>query len=135
MNSWILSERNAAAALVLRGRKDALLAFHRLDLPSTLNITFLSTNLIENVLRNRREATGNVKRWNEKEDMVPRWVASGLLWAETGFRKIRHAEDLPRKLRSYTPRWKVQRTIGWLQKSPAPVLSAGRNRPRCFRGL
>ena len=130
-----VSERNAAAALVLRGRKDALLAFHRLDVPSTLNITFLSTNLIENVLRNWREATGNVKRWNEKEDMVPRWVASGLLWAETGFRKIRHAEDLPRKLRSYTPRWKVQRTIGWLQKSPAPVLSAGRNRPRCFRGL
>jgi hypothetical protein len=36
-----------------------------------------------------------VKRWNEKEDMVSRWMASGLLWAESGFRKIRHAEDLP----------------------------------------
>jgi transposase-like protein len=91
-----VSERNAAAALALQNRKDALLAFHRLDVPSTLNITFLSTNLIENVLRNWREATGNVKRWNEKEDMVPRWMASGLLWAEAGFRKIRHAEDLPR---------------------------------------
>lgn len=91
-----VSERNAAAALALRNRKDALLAFHRLEVPSTLNITFLSTNLIENVLRNWREATGNVKRWNEKEDMVPRWMASGLLWAEAGFRKIRHAEDLPR---------------------------------------
>jgi transposase-like protein len=91
-----VSERNAAAALALQSRKDALLAIHRLDVPSTLNITFLSTNLIENVLRNWREATGNVKRWNEKEDMVPRWMASGLLWAEAGFRKIRHAEDLPR---------------------------------------
>ena len=79
----------------MRSRKDALLAFHRLDVPSTLNVTFLSTNLIENVLRNWREATGNVKRWNEKQDMVPRWMASGLLWAEAGFRKIRHAEDLP----------------------------------------
>ncbi len=59
-------------------------------------MTFLSTNLIENVLRNWREATGNVKRWNEKEDMIPRWMASGLLWAEAGFRRIRHAEDLPR---------------------------------------
>ena len=91
-----VSERNAAASLALRDRKEALLAFHRLDVPSTLNITFLSTNLIENVLRNWREATGNVKRWNEKQDMVPRWMASGLLWAEAGFRRIRHAEDLPR---------------------------------------
>jgi hypothetical protein len=31
----------------------------------TLNVSFLSTNLIENMLRNCREATGNVKRWNE----------------------------------------------------------------------
>lgn len=90
-----VSERNAAAAIALHKRKDALLAFHRLNVPATLNITFLSTNLIENVLRNWREASGNVKRWNEKEDMVPRWMASGLLWAEAGFRKIRHAEDLP----------------------------------------
>ncbi len=91
-----VSERNAAAALVLRQRRESLLAFHRLDVPSTLNITFLSTNLIENVLRNWREATGNIKRWNEKNDMVSRWMASGLLWAEAGFRKVRGHEDLPR---------------------------------------
>jgi len=91
-----VSERNAAAALALGARRDVLLAFHRLEVPSTLNTTFLSTNLIENVLRNWREATGNVKRWNEKQDMVPRWMAAGLLWAEVGFRKIRHAEALPR---------------------------------------
>jgi hypothetical protein len=29
----------------------------------------LALNLIENLLRNWREATGNVKRWNEKEDI------------------------------------------------------------------
>lgn len=91
-----VSERNAAAGIALESRKDALLAFHRLDLPSTLNTTFLSTNLIENVLRNWREATGNVKRWSEKEDMVSRWMASGLLWAEAGFRKVRGHEDLPK---------------------------------------
>ena len=91
-----VSGRNAAAALALESRRDALLSFHRLDVPATLNVTFLSTNLIENVLRNWREATGNVKRWNGKEDMIPRWMASGLLWAEGGFRRIRHAEDLPR---------------------------------------
>lgn len=72
----VVSERNAAAALGTR--RDVLLAFHRLEVPS-LNTTFLNTNLIENVLRDWREATGNVKRWNEKQDMVPRWMAAGLL--------------------------------------------------------
>jgi transposase-like protein len=91
---WV-SERNAAAGIALKEKEDSLLAVHRLNLPSTLNITLLSTNLIENMLRNWREATGNVKLWKEKGDMVSRWSASGLLWAEAGFRKIRHYEDLP----------------------------------------
>ena len=90
-----VSERNAAAALALKERRGAMLAFHRLDVPATLNITFLSTNLIENVIRNWRKQSGNVKRWNEKNDMVSRWMASGLLWAEAGFRKIRNAGELP----------------------------------------
>lgn len=89
-----LRERNAAAALALEERKDALLGFHGLDVSATLNVSFLSTNAVENSLRNWREATGNVKRWNEKGDMVTRWMASGLLWAEAGFRKIRNAKDL-----------------------------------------
>ncbi len=83
-------------ALVLRQRKEGLLTFHRLEVHSTLNITFLSANLIENVLRNWREATGNIKRWNEKGDMVSRWMGSGLLWAEAGFRKVRGHDDLQR---------------------------------------
>lgn len=90
-----LSERNAAAALCLKEKQESLLAVHRLNLPSTLNTTLLSTNLIENMLRNWREATGNVKLWKEKGDMISRWMASGLLWAEAGFRKIRHYQDLP----------------------------------------
>lgn len=90
-----LSERNAAAALALGERREDLLGFHRLDVSSTLNVTFLSTNCIENAIANWREATGNVKRWNLKGDMVSRWTASGMLWAESGFRKVRHAGDLP----------------------------------------
>jgi putative transposase len=89
------AERNAAAALALREREEALLAFHRLGVPSTLNTTFLNTNLIENLIRNWRQATHQIKRWQLKGDMVERWMASGLLWAETGFRKIRQAGDLP----------------------------------------
>lgn len=90
-----LSERNAAAALALAKRRDCLLGFHRLGASSTLNVTFLSTNCIENAIANWREATGNVKRWQVKSDMVSRWTASGMLWAESGFRRIRHAADLP----------------------------------------
>ena len=89
-----LAERNAAAALALIDRKQETLAVHRLGLPATLNITLLSTNAIENVIRNWREQTGNVKRWNVKGDMLSRWAASGLLWAENGFRRIRHHEEL-----------------------------------------
>jgi len=89
-----LSERNAAAAIALKARKEDLIAFYSLNVPKTLNVTFLSTNCIENSFRNWREATGNVKRWSLKRDMVSRWSASGMLWAESGFNKIRHAKDL-----------------------------------------
>lgn len=71
--------RNAAAALALGRRKDEALARHRLEVPSTLHSTFLSTNSIENVIRNWRAQTDNVKRWNVKGDMLERWAASGLL--------------------------------------------------------
>lgn len=91
-----LAERNAAAALALSDRMDEILCVHRLGIPATLNLTFLSTNIIENVIRNWREHTNNIKRWSVKSDMVERWAASGLLWAESGFRRIRHYEDLPK---------------------------------------
>ena len=89
-----IAERNAAAALALSDRREEALTVHRLNLPATLNVTLLSTNVIENVMRNWREQTGNVKRWNVAGDMLERWAASGLLWAESGFRRIRHHEDL-----------------------------------------
>jgi len=93
-----LAERNAAAALALNERREEILCVHRLNIPATLNRTFLSTNIIENVMRNWREHTHNIKRWNVKKDMVERWAASGLLWAESGFRRIRHYEELPKLL-------------------------------------
>jgi putative transposase len=91
-----LAERNAAAALALGDRRNEILCLHRLGVPSTLNLSFLSTNMIENVIRNWREHTNNIKRWNLKSDMIERWAASGLLWAENGFRRIRHHGDLPK---------------------------------------
>jgi putative transposase len=91
-----LADRNAAAALALRERREEVLCVHRLCVPATLNISLLSTNMIENVIRNWRQHTNNIKRWNVKTDMIERWTATGLLWAENGFRRIRHHEDLPK---------------------------------------
>jgi putative transposase len=91
-----LAERNAAATLALSDRQDEILCVHRLGVPSTLNVSLLNTNAIENVIRNWREHTNNIKRWTVKADMIERWSASGLLWAESGFRRIRHYEDLPK---------------------------------------
>ena len=86
--------RNAAAGQALHERKKELTALHRLEVPSTLHRTFLSTNCIENVIRNWRAATKGVKRWQQKGDMVGRWMATGLLSAEEGFRKVSGHSDL-----------------------------------------
>jgi putative transposase len=67
-----VNERNAVAAKALGERKEVLLTVHRLELPATLNRTFLSTNIVENAIKNWRQHTGNIKLWNEKKDMVSR---------------------------------------------------------------
>lgn len=86
---------NADAARCLAEREDALLVFHRLDVPASLNQTFLSTNNIENLIRNWRQETHRTKSWNLKSDQLSRWTAVGLLEAEKGFRRIRAYPDLP----------------------------------------
>jgi hypothetical protein len=43
-------------------RRDVILAFHRLDVPATLNVTFLSTNNLENVMGNARGTIGRICR-------------------------------------------------------------------------
>jgi transposase-like protein len=89
-----LGRHNADAASCLTERKDALLAFHRLDVPAALNGTFLSTNHIENLIGNWRQETSRVKRWDLRGDQVSRWTAVGLLEAEKGFRRVRGHRDL-----------------------------------------
>ncbi len=118
-----LSERNAGAALALCDRRDEILCVHRLGVPATLNVTLLNTNCIENVMRNWREHTNNIKRWSVKADMVERWSASGLLWAESGFRRIRHREDLP-KLREA-----LARPISDPASATAPSLRSAASAP------
>ncbi len=54
--------KNLGAKKSLESRKDVTLSFQRLNVPSPLNVTFLSTNNIENVMRNSRGVSGKVSR-------------------------------------------------------------------------
>ena len=89
-----VKERNFAAFEALEARRDVILAFHRLDVPSTLNVTFLSTNHIENVMGNARGTIGRVCRWHDETNQVARWMAVALLRAQSGFRRVRGHEQL-----------------------------------------
>jgi putative transposase len=86
--------RNFAAFEALEARRDAILAFHRLNVPSTLNVTFLSTNHIENVMGNARGTIGRVCRWHDDTNQVARWMAVALLRAQSGFRRVRGHKQL-----------------------------------------
>jgi len=88
-----VTERNFAAGEALSARRDTLLAFHWLNMPSTLNVTSLSTNHIENVMGNARGTIGRVCRWRDETNQVARWMGVALLRAQSGFKHVRgHAQ-------------------------------------------
>jgi putative transposase len=64
--------RNHAAHEALEARRDVILAFHRLNVPATLNVTFLSTHHIEHVMGNARGTMGRIGRWHDDTNQVSR---------------------------------------------------------------
>jgi hypothetical protein len=72
-----VKERNLAAFEALEARRDVILAFHRLDVPSSLNVTFLSTNHIENVMGNARGMIGRICRWHDETNQSGALDGSG----------------------------------------------------------
>jgi transposase-like protein len=95
-----LKPRNAAALASLDEAGEDLIALHLLNAPATLQTSLLSTNLIENAIRNYRRQTGRVTRWRAHTDQVDRWTATGLLWIEAGFHKIKGHADLAQLLKA-----------------------------------
>ena len=91
-----LGDKNAAALESLREAGDDLLALHCLNVPATLHVSLLSTNLIENSFRNTRRKLGRVTRFRAETDQASRWLAAALLEAEKGFRRLIGYKDLPR---------------------------------------
>jgi hypothetical protein len=66
----------------------------QLDAPATVHGTLLSTNLIENMINNIRRSIRRMSRWRPEMDQAARWLVSGLLVAEEGFRRVPNYRDL-----------------------------------------
>jgi len=77
---------------------DDLITLHRLQAPSTLNASLLSTNGIENIFRSSRLKLGRVTRWRKTTDQPDRWLAYALCEAEKGFRRLKGWRDIPELL-------------------------------------
>lgn len=83
-----LSDKNQQAKDSLHEAGAQLLTLLELEVPNTLNRSLLSTNCIENLFKNLRRHIGKVCRWRKQGDQADRWLASGLMLALQGFRKV-----------------------------------------------
>ena len=81
------------AAASLREGLEQTLTVNRLGLSGALLRTLRSTNPIENLQGRMKDVARNVKRWRNGS-MVLRWAVTGLIEAETRFRRIRGYRDL-----------------------------------------
>lgn len=73
-----LKAKSAQALASLEEAGDELLAFQLLNVPNTLNITFLSTNNIENAFHNTRRKIRRVTRWRDESTQAASWLAYAL---------------------------------------------------------
>ena len=98
--SDFLGDKNSAALASLEeAGVDQLTALQSLGLPASLNRSLLSTNIIENSILNIRRRMSRVNRWRtatkgEKETMADRYLAAGLTYAQTTFRRIAGYKEL-----------------------------------------
>jgi transposase-like protein len=90
-----LKDKNAQARKSFEEAGEDLLRLFHLEVPNTLHRSLLSTNCIENAFKNLRRHLGRVCRWREHTDQADRWMASGLILAQKGFRRIVGCKDLP----------------------------------------
>lgn len=89
-----LERINPSAARSLAEGIEETLTIHRLGVPEKLRKTLFSTNPIESAFSVVEEKCGRVKKW-QGGDMKLRWVASGLLFVEEQFRKVKGYREIP----------------------------------------
>ena len=75
---------------------ESLITVHLLNVPATLHLSLLSTNAIENLMRNYRGQAAKITRWRAETEQISRWSATPMLHVETGFRRIKGHADLPK---------------------------------------
>jgi len=103
--------KNQKALASVEEAGEELIALHLLEAPSTLQVSLLSTNAVENPIRNFRAKTRRVTRWRPQSDMSERWTAYAMLTVEQGFHRIYGYHDLPVLLRA----------LGWTEENMARV--------------
>ncbi len=79
-------------------RQDALMLFE-ISPSDHFNRSLLSTNSIENSIRNMRSIISRPKRWRQDTDMPSRWLAAAMLKAEKGFQRISRHSELPKLIK------------------------------------
>jgi len=89
-----LQELNPSAARSLEEGAEETLTVHRVRVPAKLRANLSSTNLIESAFSVVETACRNVKRW-QGGDQHLRWIASGLLWAESRWNRIDGYREMP----------------------------------------
>ena len=89
-----LMDVNPSAARSLEEGLDETLTVHRLRVPTTLRNSLSSTNLIESAFSMVETVCRNVKRWRGGDQHL-RWIASGLLWAESRWNRLHGYREMP----------------------------------------
>lgn len=89
-----LMDLNPSAARSLEEGMEETLTVQQLRVPFKLRRSLASTNMIESAFSIVETVCQNVKRW-QGGDQYLRWVASGLLWAESRWNRIHGYRELP----------------------------------------
>lgn len=89
-----LMHLNPSAARSLEEGLEETLTVHRLHVPDKLRDRLSSTNLIESAFSLVETVCRNVKHWQDGDHRL-RWVASGLLWAESRWNRVHGFQQIP----------------------------------------
>jgi len=89
-----LMHLNPSAAKSLQEGLAETLCVHRLRVPNKLRSSLASTNIIESAFSIVDTVCRNVKRWHGGDQYL-RWIASGLLWAESRWNRIHGYREMP----------------------------------------
>jgi putative transposase len=89
----LMDDHPDAAASVKEGL-DELLTVKKMGLPTALERSLSTTNAIENLNGSIRKVSRRVKRWRSGS-MIKRWVATSILEAKRGFRRVKGLKGMP----------------------------------------